>query len=136
MFTPDNTRNHPRVFLYTRVRFCRISACPHRFFQIFLLNICTVRNFDIPLQRQKERTTFLYVKNLRRGGRVVDCTGLENRRTERYRGFESLSLRLQRMESTENQLVPFLFYSLLPQIQVYFCFSIINSFAIIFMKRH
>ena len=24
---------------------------------------------------------------------MVDCTGLENRRTERYRGFESLSLR-------------------------------------------
>ncbi len=31
---------------------------------------------------------------LRRDGRVVDCSGLENRRTERYRGFESLSLRL------------------------------------------
>ena len=29
----------------------------------------------------------------RRFGRVVDCTGLENRRTERYRGFESLNLR-------------------------------------------
>ena len=24
---------------------------------------------------------------------LVDCTGLENRRTARYRGFESLSLR-------------------------------------------
>ena len=30
---------------------------------------------------------------LRRDGRVVDCNGLENRRTETYRGFESLSLR-------------------------------------------
>lgn len=29
----------------------------------------------------------------RRGGRVIDCSGLENRRTERYRGFESLPLR-------------------------------------------
>ena len=28
-----------------------------------------------------------------RDGRVVDYTGLENRRTERCRGFESLSLR-------------------------------------------
>ena len=28
-----------------------------------------------------------------RDGRVVDYNGLENRRTERYRGFESLSLR-------------------------------------------
>ena len=31
-----------------------------------------------------------------RDGRVVDCIGLENRRTERYRGFESLSLRKRR----------------------------------------
>ena len=29
----------------------------------------------------------------RRDGRVVDCGGLENHCTERYRGFESLSLR-------------------------------------------
>ncbi len=29
----------------------------------------------------------------RRNGRVVECTGLENRRTARYRGFESLFLR-------------------------------------------
>jgi hypothetical protein len=29
-----------------------------------------------------------------RDGRVVDCGGLENRCTVRYRGFESLSLRL------------------------------------------
>ena len=28
-----------------------------------------------------------------RDGRVVDYTGLENRRAERHRGFESLSLR-------------------------------------------
>lgn len=27
---------------------------------------------------------------------LVDCTGLENRRAERYRGFESLSLRLMK----------------------------------------
>jgi hypothetical protein len=26
-------------------------------------------------------------------GRVVDCTGLENRQTERFPGFESLSFR-------------------------------------------
>jgi hypothetical protein len=29
----------------------------------------------------------------RRNGRVVECTGLENRHTERYLGFESLFLR-------------------------------------------
>ena len=32
-------------------------------------------------------------KKLWRGGRVVDCGGLENRCTARYPGFESLSLR-------------------------------------------
>ena len=30
---------------------------------------------------------------IRRGGRVVDCSGLENRRRVTYREFESLSLR-------------------------------------------
>ena len=30
---------------------------------------------------------------IRRDGRVVDYSGLENRRAERHRGFESLSLR-------------------------------------------
>jgi hypothetical protein len=29
-------------------------------------------------------------------GRVIDCTGLENRRTATYRGFESLSFRQQK----------------------------------------
>ena len=28
---------------------------------------------------------------------MVDCTGLENRRTERYRGFESLPFRKERI---------------------------------------
>ena len=51
---------------------------------IFLIYLCTIK---------QEETTFLLKNNSWRGGRVVDCTGLENRRTERYRGFESLSLR-------------------------------------------
>ena len=51
---------------------------------IFSLYLCTIK---------QEETTFLLKNNSWRGGRVVDCTGLENRRTERYRGFESLSLR-------------------------------------------
>ena len=33
-----------------------------------------------------------YDQNTQRSGRVVDRAGLENRRTERYRGFESLLL--------------------------------------------
>ena len=32
-------------------------------------------------------------RHSRRDGRVVDYNGLENRRAERHRGFESLSLR-------------------------------------------
>jgi hypothetical protein len=39
------------------------------------------------LHRLKKKDT------LWRDGRVIDCSGLENRRTARYRGFESLSLR-------------------------------------------
>ena len=33
----------------------------------------------------------------RRDGRVVDYNGLENRRAERHRGFESLSLRKEQI---------------------------------------
>ena len=51
---------------------------------IFLIYLCTIK---------QEETTILLKLKPWRGGRVVDCTGLENRRTERYRGFESLSLR-------------------------------------------
>ena len=36
-----------------------------------------------------------------RGGRVVDCGGLENRCTARYRGFESLPLRNKRWKSAD-----------------------------------
>ena len=38
---------------------------------------------------KSEAVTF----DVRRDGRVVDYNGLENRRAERHRGFESLSLR-------------------------------------------
>ena len=38
-----------------------------------------------------------------RDGRVVDYNGLENRRTERYRGFESLSLRKESCKSKDLQ---------------------------------
>ena len=41
----------------------------------------------------------------RRWGRVVDCGGLENRCTERYRGFESLSLRNYGCSSVGRALV-------------------------------
>ena len=39
-------------------------------------------------------------KEFWRDGRVVDCGGLENRCTARYRGFESLSLRQKSCKSS------------------------------------
>ena len=51
------------------------------------------------------------VSNRRRDGRVVDYNGLENRRAERHRGFESLSLRQEwRNELITNSYVTLLFY--------------------------
>lgn len=57
--------------------------------------ICTA--FQLKAGRQR-----LYGITSWRDGRVIDCTGLENRRTERYRGFESLSLRKTDVK-TDNQ---------------------------------
>ena len=68
---------------------------------IFLIYLCTIK---------QEETTFLLKNKPWRGGRVVDCTGLENRRTERYRGFESLSLRRKRFNKLKiNELNRFSF---------------------------
>ena len=65
-----------------------------KIFFIFLPKHLHSPNIWYTFATSKGKTTSLdNIKNLRRGGRVVDCTGLENRRTERYRGFESLSLR-------------------------------------------
>ena len=47
------------------------------------------------------------VTHLRRDGRVVDYSGLENRRAERHRGFESLSLRKQIRASFTGALILF-----------------------------
>ena len=50
-------------------------------------------------------------KEFWRGGRVVDCGGLENRCTERYPGFESLSLRKNNKVEKKIQIyLRFLFY--------------------------
>ena len=45
-----------------------------------------------------------------RGGRVVDCGGLENRCTARYPGFESLSLRSKGCKSSSYEIYT-LFYT-------------------------
>ena len=46
-------------------------------------------------------------QRFRRGGRVVDCGGLENRCTARYPGFESLSLRNERCKSSNCEIYTF-----------------------------
>ena len=51
----------------------------------FFSYLCTAFQDSFPLKEGREV--------FRRDGRVVDYTGLENRRAERHRGFESLSLR-------------------------------------------
>ena len=49
------------------------------------------------------------VSNRRRDGRVVDYNGLENRRAERHRGFESLSLRKTKGNELKFNELPFNF---------------------------
>ena len=44
----------------------------------------------------------LLKKKFWRGGRVVDCGGLENRCAARHPGFESLSLRWKELQNKEN----------------------------------
>ena len=39
------------------------------------------------------KNVFILLPIIRRVGRVVECGGLENHCAERYRGFESLTLR-------------------------------------------
>ena len=58
---------------------------------IFAENVCIFKK-DLYLCTAFERKRFPIGKPWR-GGRVVDCGGLENRCTARYPGFESLSLR-------------------------------------------
>ena len=61
------------------------------------------------MQIQKNSRTFASLlktsaleKEVWRDGRVVDCGGLENRCTARYRGFESLSLRKKKQVKFSN----------------------------------
>ena len=57
------------------------------------------------------KSRLLIHTNIRRDGRVVDYNGLENRRTERYRGFESLSLRNKGCKSSSYEIYT-LYYTL------------------------
>ena len=57
-----------------------------------------------------------YTFVLWRGGRVVDCGGLENRWAARLRGFESLPLRKTTKQKGIEKSIPFVF---IPLAQVY-----------------
>ena len=68
----------------------------HKNKNIFHFSCKTLARFKLSIYLcnvKRKRPHRLTTKPFWRGGRVVDCTGLENRRTERYRGFESLPLR-------------------------------------------
>ena len=70
-------------------------------------NICRIQEKAVPLHSQFGNHSSLALrKKFWRDVRVVECAGLENRCTERYRGFESLSLR-----KTRYFLASFLFYA-------------------------
>ena len=60
-------------------------------------------------------------KEFWRGGRVVDCGGLENRCTARYPGFESLSLRNKGCKSSICKIYT-LFYTQKLGLSVFFDF--------------
>ncbi len=62
-------------------------------------NFAPVKSRNGILQMPKETP-------LRKDGRVVDYTGLENRRAERHRGFESLSFRKIRVTSCKSASYP------------------------------
>ena len=57
------------------------------FFSFAIVNSIFLSTFALAFEKE------VGTHNHWRDGRVVDYNGLENRRTERYRGFESLSLR-------------------------------------------
>ena len=61
-----------------------------------------ILNFALALNKEAGVTTN---HTFWRDGRVVDYNGLENRRTERYRGFESLSLRFRYSEQTNRVIL-------------------------------
>ena len=63
----------------------------------YFLQIYPPKNWWIQIKKylctRLRKPSYSHPDRIWRDGRVVDYNGLENRRTERYRGFESLSLR-------------------------------------------
>ncbi len=84
-----------------------------------LVNYLHIKNKVVPLQRFQRKA--LLIKEFWRGGRVVDCGGLENRCTARYPGFESLSLRNKGCKSSICKIYT-LFYTQKLGLSVFFDF--------------
>ena len=84
-----------------------------------MVNQGKVHTFAASLERGAGKTAFRtqnkdasqVVVKVWRDGRVVDYNGLENRRTERYRGFESLSLRNNERRNVLSTLRLFFVYA-------------------------
>ena len=83
----------------------------------------------------KNNTTFAlaFPKKARRDGRVVDRGGLENRWSESFRGFESLSLRKQGCKST-SYVIYTLFYTQKRMYTAYLYFTVTLFFILSFVS--
>ena len=66
---------------------------------------------------------------------MVECTGLENRRTERYRGFESLSLRTESCKSKDLQDF-FIIIMAYPSKITFTTNNVVYTFSISFHTNH
>ena len=74
-----------------------ITFIKYRRNNIFVPKYLWYQKRIVILHRFKRKA--LLERGVWRGGRVVDCGGLENRCTARYPGFESLSLRFKKIKS-------------------------------------
>ncbi len=70
------------------------------------VKICIKQKIPLILHSLFRPHPIHFWEQIRRDGRVVDCNGLENRRTETYRGFESLSLRKMYLFSISYKVYP------------------------------
>ena len=110
-------RAEARTLVYAeRSRGCRICKANAEIAQLVEHNLAKVRVASSSLVFRSKKV--LHVRHWK-GGRVVDYSGLENRRAERHRGFESLPFR---REASSESCSLFLFPFLLMQV----CFEMLH----------
>ena len=91
---------HP-LFLSSKRRILSPQCVSRRKNHRKCAKVCISHKYVLPLHSDDRRSALQRFRSspsasrcaIRRDGRVVDYSSLENCRTERYRGFESLSLR-------------------------------------------